>query len=106
MMADRFVLEVVNPRNAMKTLDTQPLAPRVKTLDGIRIALILEKPDGMNLAKLAAAYSDGIILGSADVPSEITDFCKNAGHPILPYNAEALADGSYMDDYNSFYDKL
>ena len=66
----------------------------------------LEKPDGMNLAKLAAAYSDGIILGSADVPSEITDFCKNAGHPILPYNAEALADGSYMDDYNSFYDKL
>ena len=47
MMADRFVLEVVNPRNALKTLDTQPLAPRVKTLDGIRIALILEKPDGI-----------------------------------------------------------
>ena len=46
-MAEKYVLEVLNPRNAMKTLERKGLAPRVTTLDGIRIALILEKPDGM-----------------------------------------------------------
>ena len=67
---------------------------------------ILSEPSGMNLAKLAASYSDGIILGAEDIPAEITDFCQEAGLPILPFNAEALKDGSYIDDYNSFYDNL
>lgn len=67
---------------------------------------ILSEPTGINLAKLAASYSDGIILGSDGIPSEITDFCKEAGLPILPFNEEALKDGSYIDDYNSFYDQI
>ena len=50
-MAERFVLEVLNPRNAMKTLTLQGLPPRVETLDGKRIALILEKPDGIPFLK-------------------------------------------------------
>ena len=50
-MAERYVLEVLNPRNAMKTLDIQGLPQRVETLDGIRIALILEKPDGIMYLK-------------------------------------------------------
>lgn len=46
-MGNRFVLEVLNPRNAMKTEPCQGLtAPRVTTLDGIRIAIVSEKPDG------------------------------------------------------------
>ena len=67
---------------------------------------VMEKPDGINLAKLAASYSDGIILGSDDIPGEITDFCKEAGLPVLPFNAEALDNGSYIDDYNNFYDTI
>ena len=67
---------------------------------------ILSDPSGINLAKLAASYSDGIILGSEGISSEITDFCKEAGLPILPFNAEALKDGSYIDDYNSFYAQI
>ena len=67
---------------------------------------ILSDPSGINLAKLAASYSDGIILGSEGISSEITDFCKEAGLPILPFNVEALKDGSYIDDYNSFYDQI
>ena len=45
-MRDKFVLEVLNPRNAMKIEEPSGLAPRVTTLDGIRIAIISEKPDG------------------------------------------------------------
>jgi hypothetical protein len=67
---------------------------------------VMEKPDGINLAKLAASYADGIILGSDGIVPEITDFCKDTGVPVLPFNAEALKDGSYIDDYNSFYDNL
>ena len=67
---------------------------------------VMEKPDGINLAKLAANYADGIILGSDGIAPEITDFCNKTGVPVLPYNAEALKDGSYIDDYNSFYDNL
>lgn len=67
---------------------------------------LLEKADGINLAKTAARYSDGIILGADKIPGEVVEYCKSLGLPILPYNAEAMNDGSYMDEYNSFYDQL
>ena len=67
---------------------------------------ILTEATGTNLAKLAASYSDGIILGSDNISEDVVEFCKNAGLPILPYNAEAIQNGSYIDDYNSFYDNL
>ena len=67
---------------------------------------ILAEPTGINLAKLAAGYSDGIIFGSAEVAPEIKEFCKKSGLPCLPYNEEALQNGSYIEDYNSFYDNL
>jgi starch synthase len=67
---------------------------------------ILAEPTGINLAKLAASYSDGIILGAADVAPEVVEYCSNSGLPVLPFNAEKLQDGSYIEDYNSFYDNL
>ena len=40
-------LEIINPRNAMQTAPLQGLtAERVSTLDGKRIAIVSEKPDG------------------------------------------------------------
>lgn len=67
---------------------------------------ILTEPSGINLAKLAASYSDGIIFGADGIPAEIADFCHQSGLPTLPFNADAIKDGSYIDDYNSFYDQL
>ena len=67
---------------------------------------LLNDPTGTNLAKLAASYSDGIILGSEGVDEELKAFCKESGLPILDYNADAIADGSYIEDYNSFYNQL
>jgi len=66
----------------------------------------MEKPDGTNLAKLAARYSDGVILGSADVEPELVDCCKNLGLPVLPFSEESLKTGKYIDEYNGFYDQL
>lgn len=67
---------------------------------------ILSDPSGINLAKLAAEYSDGVIYGSADIPEEIVAFCKEKGLPAIEYKKEALEDGSYTEEYNSFYDQL
>ena len=67
---------------------------------------ILNEPTGINLAKLAAGYSDGIIFGSEGIPQELVDFCKESGLPNLPFSADALQDGSYIEDYNRFYDSL
>lgn len=63
-------------------------------------------PTGIELAKTAIKYSDGIILGSADVNEELVGFAKELSLPILPYNAAAHEDESYIDEYNAFYDNL
>ena len=67
---------------------------------------VLAQPNGINLAKLAASWSDGIIVGSEGVDEEILKFCKESGLPMLDFNAEAIENGSYIEDYNSFYDNL
>ncbi len=67
---------------------------------------LLEDPTGINLAKTAVQFSDGIILGSEDVGTEILDFCKSRDLPVLPFSRKSFEDGSYIDDYNAFYDNL
>jgi len=63
-------------------------------------------PGGIELAQTAIKYSDGIILGSADVNESIVKCCKDSKLPLLPFNAGSIEDGSYIDEYNAFYDKL
>ena len=65
-----------------------------------------ETPDGMELAKLAAQYSDGIIMGSPDVAPELVKHCGALGVPVMEYDREAYEDGSYADKYNSFYEQI
>ena len=100
----KIVLSLYNdaPENFPEDLKEKMIFGNVSEQD----VEILTETTGTNLAKLAASYSDGIILGSDDVPEEVTDFCKNAGIPVMPYNAEAIQNGSYIEDYNSFYDNL
>ena len=65
-----------------------------------------EKVTGMELAKFAAGYADGVIIGSEDVDEELRDFALKLPVPVLPYDAEAHADGSYIEQYNAFYEKI
>ena len=66
----------------------------------------LEDPTGINLAKMAVRYADGIILGAERVEPQIVDYCKSLALPILPFDRKALEDGSYIDTYCSLYDEL
>ena len=67
---------------------------------------LLAEPTGINLAKTAARYSDGIILGAEDVDEEVVDYCKSLGLPILPFDRAALEDGRYVGEYSAFYDQI
>ena len=67
---------------------------------------ILTEATGINLAKLAAEYSDGVIFGSEDIPQEIVDFCNEKELPSVPYDGKSIEDGSYIEVYNDFYDNL
>ena len=65
-----------------------------------------EQAGGMELAKLAARYADGIILGSDKIDPSLRAYCQSLRVPVLPYDGDAIANGSYQDQYNAFYDQL
>lgn len=67
---------------------------------------LLADSTGINLAKTAAQYSDGIIIGSDNIDAGLTEFCEGLPVPMLKYDAKSFEDGSYVDAYNSFYDSL
>ncbi len=68
---------------------------------------ILAEPSGINLAKLAARYSDGIIVASDAVEKDILDYCGGLGVPVLPYDGASYGEGgTWIDEYNRFYDEL
>jgi starch synthase len=66
----------------------------------------LDKPDGINLAKTAIQYADGVIISSADIPAVLQKYCKTLNLPVLPYDAAMMENGTYIDAYNAFYDKI
>jgi len=61
---------------------------------------------GEDLAKMAALYSDGIIMGSGSVQESLVQYCKGLDVPVLDFDPAAMADGSYAGEYNGFYDLL
>ena len=67
---------------------------------------ILEQPSGINLAKMAALYSDAVIYGSDAVDPALAQFCKELSLPSLEFDPQALANGTYVDEYNNFYNQL
>ena len=67
---------------------------------------LLDTPTGINLAEMAALYSDGVIFGAPDVDGGIIKFCEGLKIPTLPFNEKSMEDGSYIDEYDRFYQEL
>lgn len=67
---------------------------------------LLAQADGINLAKTAVQYSDGIIMGSDKLDKGLKEFCHKSGLPVLEYDAKDYADNGYIDKYDEFYDLL
>jgi starch synthase len=68
---------------------------------------LLNTPTGINLAKLAVRYSDGVIAASKGVSKEVLDFASKEKIPVLPYSE--ITDGAqaaYTAKYLKFYSKF
>ena len=55
---------------------------------------------------MAALYSDAVIYGSDAVDPALAQFCKELSLPSLEFDPQALANGTYVDEYNNFYNQL
>ena len=66
----------------------------------------LKSADGIGLAKTAARFSDGVILGSDTIPVQLVSYCRDRGLQVLKYKPKSLAEGTYIDEYNEFFEKF
>lgn len=67
---------------------------------------LLKEPNGINLAKLAAKYADGSIMVGDGIPSSLVSYCRDRGLSVLKSKSKSISDGSYIEEYNAFYDQL
>ena len=66
----------------------------------------LAEPTGINLAKLAIQYSDGIVCGVENPDKELMEAAKARKLPVLPFTGVSAENTGYVNDYNAFYDKI
>ena len=69
-------------------------------------AAVLETPSGINLAKLAIQYADGIIAGVPEIDPRLRETIRKRKLPMLPYVPISKEGGEYVRRYNQFYDDL
>lgn len=62
----------------------------------------VEKADFVNLTKLAIDNSDGIVIGSKEINSDVEKYFEGLDKPVLGYQGEE----DYVDAYNEFYDNF
>ena len=66
----------------------------------------LANPNAVQLANLAAQYSNGIIMGDPTIHPDIEAHLKSLSIPVLPYIDPANPETSYITAYNQFYDQI
>ncbi len=62
----------------------------------------LKAPNYVNLMKSAIDLSDGVIIGSPEINSELQDYLAETGKLTLPLQTEE----AYIDAYNDFYEQI
>ncbi len=66
----------------------------------------LAAPDGINLAKLAIQYSDGVVIGEENLNAELLDFTAKRGVPTMDYCKFDQTQPECIEKYNNFYDLI
>lgn len=67
---------------------------------------LLSEPNGINLAKLAIQYADGIIEGVEDLNPTLKEYIEELKVPLLKHVKIETEDTGYIQQYNNFYDKI
>jgi starch synthase len=67
---------------------------------------VLTEPTGINLAKLAIQYADGIVSGVPELDPRLQEAVRQQGLPVLSYVPVSKEGGPYVQAYDQFYDDL
>ena len=78
------------------------LVPGIKNKD----IDIISEANGINLAKLAIQYANGVILGDENIEKEILDHVTKMNLPLLPFTEITHPDSAYIQNYNDFYEQI
>ena len=62
--------------------------------------------DGINLARLAIRYTDGVIYGSKTIDKELKQYVAERKLPVLQSPEISLEDTGYIQEYNDFYEQI
>lgn len=63
---------------------------------------MLDTSDYLGINKMAISYSDGVIIGSEKMHSDLEEYVKKSGKPYLDYQDDDV----YINEYSDFYDKI
>ena len=83
------------------------IKPKI-SVSGIRARDIevMNPANGINLAKLAVQYSDGIIYGENDLEPELNVLIEKSTLPTLGFIDTSAPNSTYVEEYIQFYDKI
>jgi starch synthase len=77
------------------------------TIDKIRFDAIddeviseLEKPNYVNIMKIAVKNSDAVIVASEEIPQELNEYINTLGKPVLKYHNMENFSQAYLDFYS------
>ncbi len=62
----------------------------------------LDEPNYSSLVKLAADYSDAVVLGHEDIAPEVIEYLQDYQRPVFTHPQTE----TYVDEYNAFYDTI
>ncbi len=101
----KVVLSLYNDYSQLQfNTDTKSkvLVPGIKNKD----IDIISEANGINLAKLAIQYANGVILGDENIEKEILDHVTKMNLPLLPFKEITHPDSAYIQNYNDFYEQI
>ncbi|MBR0533367.1 MAG: glycogen/starch synthase [Bacteroidales bacterium] len=67
---------------------------------------VVKASDGINLARLAIRYADGVIYGSKTLDEELKKYVAERKLPVLQSPEISLEDTGYIQEYNDFYEQI
>lgn len=101
----KVVLSLYNDLDDISFSEGMASRVPIESITADDVALI-EKPDGINLAKLALLYSDGCITAPEGVNPELEKFIAEHKVPTLASPAISEEETSYIEAYDRFYDQI
>ena len=101
----KVVLSLYDDLDNLKFAEDMASRVAIDRIDPADVSEIAH-PSGINLAKLAVRYSDGVIKAASGINAEIDKYVSKQKLPTLESPAISTEDTSYIDAYASFYDQI